>query len=878
MKKHAFMKKTALLLLIALIIGAFPAFSQSFTQVSAADRVELIAQDGDLETACVTWKAVTNATEYRVYIAAEGGSYIRLDDQLIRFYGTYYRADALGLKAGRYTLKVEAYRGSELISHAVSSTVTVVANDRSGYAFVKGTSSGAYNEDGTLKSNAVVIYITDSNQDTVKASIDMSGKGTYTECTGIRAILLALKKGKEKRPFVLRLIGNIGEEAGLDTDSSFKGDWCIENNNTTAGITIEGVGNDAVANGWGIRVKNASNVEIRNIGFMNCNSDEGDNIGLQQGNDHIWVHNCDMFYGDAGKDSDQVKGDGALDCKLSTYVTFSYNHFWDNGKCNLLGLKEGSSGNYFITYHHNWYDHSDSRHPRVRFYSAHVYNNYYDGNAKYGVGATQGSSVFVENNYFRNCQYPILTSMQGSDVFAGDSKRDVTNNATFSKEPGGSIKATGNFMTGTYTFIPYGAGKYILKGQEVSYNLSGTTSAADFDAIVLDRDEKADSSIHSYSGSNTYNNFDTAPDFYSYNVDPAENVPAIVTKWSGRAYGGDFRWTFNNSTDDTSSAVNAALKSAIVNYKSSLVSVGTGSSVPVPTNAPLTTPTDAPASGDGQNNDSTISAGSTVLNFTLEDQSGSPFTINGNFSKDKGTVSYAGLTLTRCLKMESSTSISFNTSAKSSLVLVFNNDFNGKTKIDGNAVNATGGILSVDLEKGSHTITKGDTANLYYITLKQTETAPEPTVIPTAVPTEVPTTVPTTAPTMAPTVVPTAAPTAAPTEAPAEDPGTTEAPRPTDLPVSNAEPTKSPIVIPGLVTPSPVPEEAVPTETPVPTIAPQTTGTPVQTPDPVPTPTTAPSKTEERAGGRTPVYIAITILLTLAAGGVIVYMVVRKKK
>ena len=72
-------------------------------------------------------------------------------------------------------------------------------------------------------------------------------------------------------------------------------------------------------------MKNCSNVEVRNIGFMNCNSSEGDDCGLQQGNDHIWVHNCDFFYGDAGSDADQVKGDGALDTKTSTYVTHSYN-------------------------------------------------------------------------------------------------------------------------------------------------------------------------------------------------------------------------------------------------------------------------------------------------------------------------------------------------------------------------------------------------------------------------------------------------------------------------------------------------------------------------------------------------------------------------
>ena len=53
---------------------------------------------------------------------------------------------------------------------------------------------------------------------------------------------------------------------------------------------------------------------------MNCNSTAGDNIGMQQDNDHIWVHNCDLFYGNAGSDADQIKGDGALDNKTSTYI------------------------------------------------------------------------------------------------------------------------------------------------------------------------------------------------------------------------------------------------------------------------------------------------------------------------------------------------------------------------------------------------------------------------------------------------------------------------------------------------------------------------------------------------------------------------------
>ena len=102
------------------------------------------------------------------------------------------------------------------------------------------------------------------------------------------------------------------------------GDLVIENNNNSSSyITFEGVGYDAIANGWGIRIKNASNIEIRNLGFMLTTAAEGDNISLQQKNDYIWVHNNDLFYGYPGKDADQAKGDGALDAKKSGYITFS---------------------------------------------------------------------------------------------------------------------------------------------------------------------------------------------------------------------------------------------------------------------------------------------------------------------------------------------------------------------------------------------------------------------------------------------------------------------------------------------------------------------------------------------------------------------------
>lgn len=132
-------------------------------------------------------------------------------------------------------------------------------------------------------------------------------------------------------------------------------------------------------------------------------------------------------------------------------------------------------------------------------------------------------------------------------------------------------------------------------------------------------------------------------------------------------------------------------------------------------------------------------------NFTTSGTSSSLFTIVGNLSTDKGTVAYNGLTLTRCLKLESSTSIKFNTTGTSTLKLVFNDADGKRIKVDGKDYSMTSKIVNVSLAAGAHTITKTDVVNLFYIELT-TDGATTPTE-PTTPPTTEPTTPPTTEPT-----------------------------------------------------------------------------------------------------------------------------------
>jgi uncharacterized repeat protein (TIGR02543 family) len=453
------MKKAAALFMAAALAVTSSNYSALGTVKAEEITLTVSEYGGYEEGAYIEWEPVS-CDGYRVYVSSDSGSnWTQIDDELIREYPNYYRADILGLKEGSCDIWVQAVNqdstsddGYKIIADFIQDNIEVTSHDRSGFAHFKGTASGAYNEDGSLKENANVIYITEATKDTVTLEVK-TGSNSTENCVGLQKIFEAYSKGEETKPLAVRFIGNV-----TDLSNMINGDIRVKNgglgkNSEAAGITVEGVGEDAVLNGFGIRINGSSNVEIRNLGFMNCDSEEGDNIGVGDGsslnNDHIWVHNCDFFYGEHGSDDDQKKGDGMLDCKLSDYVTFSYNHFWDSGKSSLLGFKNDKDvTTENATYHHNWFDHSDSRHPRVRYYNAHVYNNYYDGIAKYGIGAVLGSSIFADRNYFKNCKKPMLIAGQGSDD---------SNGSTFSNEAGGMIKAYGNYMD-DYSkkyYIPY---------------------------------------------------------------------------------------------------------------------------------------------------------------------------------------------------------------------------------------------------------------------------------------------------------------------------------------------------------------------------------------------------------------------------------------
>lgn len=517
--------------------------------------VEITEAMGWNESVYAKWNLLEGATSYKVYIrGGQYADYTQIDAQLVRNYGTYGRADVPGLKAGTgYSLKVVPVIGGEAdeTKAGTADDMTVEAYDRTGFAHLNYSGVGAYNDDGTLKNGARVIYVTAQTAKTVTLDV-ITGKNDKTETfTGLQAIINAYQKGLETRPLDVRLIGQIRDTDMDEFGSKAEGLQIKGRNNTIAmNITIEGIGDDATVWGFGFLLRNAVSVELRNFGIMLCMDDC---VSIDTDNRNCWIHHLDLFYGSTGGDSDQAKGDGTVDVKgNSQYITIAYNHLFDCGKSSLCGMTSESGPNY-IDYHHNWFDHSDSRHPRVRTMTVHVWNNYYDGCAKYGVGATMGSSVFVESNFFRATKNPMLISKQGTDA-KGD--------GTFSGENGGMIKSFGNV--------------YTEKGK--SSNFTSATqkeSAVNFDCYeASERGEQVPATFKTLAGGTTYNNFDTDSSLmYEYTPTPAADVPSVVTGYygAGRLNKGDFKWTFNNTTDDTDYAVVKALKTALENYSTTLV-------------------------------------------------------------------------------------------------------------------------------------------------------------------------------------------------------------------------------------------------------------------------------------------------------------------
>lgn len=107
--KRIVAKVTSMTLLFTLTLTLL--FSGWGTSVVHAAGLTVTGSGGGNEAAYVEWSPVSNASGYKVFIKAASAAdsqYQQLHNELIRKYASYWRADAVGLAAGSYVMKVEA--------------------------------------------------------------------------------------------------------------------------------------------------------------------------------------------------------------------------------------------------------------------------------------------------------------------------------------------------------------------------------------------------------------------------------------------------------------------------------------------------------------------------------------------------------------------------------------------------------------------------------------------------------------------------------------------------------------------------------------------------------------------------------------------------
>ncbi len=835
------MKKVFCLILVASMLIA--AMSVMCVGASAASAGITDAQ-GWFESAYVEWSAVSGADGYNVYVTPAGSSnWTKLDSELVRKTSSGYRADAVGIKAGDYVMKVvPTVSGAEQSAKALTTdTLTVLAYDRSGYAHFNYTDGvGAYNDDGTLKDNAIVLYVTNENKNTVsvtsKDGTTVTGIGNILGSTGMDVggglnakggkansnSDIIRKLAKDGTPLVVRIIGDVkgADMVGLTAFDSIDYGGSVGDNGFMArmsggkDITIEGIGPDATINGWGLHficqtadyaAGIGKSFEVRNVTFKNVPEDCVGMEGQQEGStltapvERCWIHNCTFLAPVISNpaESDKDGGDGACDFKRGHYFTNSYCYYNGYHKTNLVGSSDDSL-QYHLTYHHNYWKNCESRGPLARQANIHMYNNIFEGQTSYAMNPRANAYIFSEYNMFFQCKNPVQVK-SGAVKSYNDTVVGMTGafDATVVTDRSTVVSTSNKYasfeLDSKLSYIP--SGNYQLQESISEMRAVVLAYAGVQKAKIVSPDQVNTSVIPAANYPTAAVTLDYTKQFNKTNTPKSgtyDNIVINATKFDaayigigGSATGCDIVFYVGTAVNVTVEQYSGSSNDLVlVNEDGVSIMVGGGTAYNLPSgyyfiqsntydvgsgkykeakisgltitavdpNASTNPiPTPPPAGGDngenGGNNGSgdsgntgsgdsgntggstggtvtsgTVITGDSQVHSFTEHGKADPdgfFSISGNTSTSKGSVSFNNLDLTTCLKIESSTNISFSPNEKGTLVLVFGGSTNAagkKVRVDGSSYEIPSSqILELILDAGTHSVTKDSSINLFYV-------------------------------------------------------------------------------------------------------------------------------------------------------------------
>jgi Pectate lyase len=268
-----------------------------------------------------------------------------------------------------------------------SSSVGTVAPELEGFGTVSG--NGGYNLTGGSGGEtvtvsdfaALVAAVADDAPRTVQISGTVSGDGTAMVRVGSNKTIVGLGSSGMIDGFGFNVSGWDSELSGL------YGGTCGAEQQPYA--------------------RDRQNVIIQNLTFINAIDDS---VNVECYAHNVWIdHNTFT-----------AAYDGSVDIKRGAdFVTVSWNKFQSTSKTMLLGHSDGNGdqdrGYLHVSYHHNMFEYTGQRHPRVRFGQAHVYNNYVVHISAYFIGLGVECDIYADGNYIEFAD-AVTEGYGGSDI------------------------------------------------------------------------------------------------------------------------------------------------------------------------------------------------------------------------------------------------------------------------------------------------------------------------------------------------------------------------------------------------------------------------------------------------------------------------------
>ena len=162
--------------------------------------------------------------------------------------------------------------------------------------------------------------------------------------------------------------------------------------------TIDGRGASVSFYNYGFVVQGT--LPSRNIIFENLNMKGGtyDGIEVADGGGDVWIDHC-SFNGW----SDEAIGVTRPVAAAYSDVTISWCKFFSQDKAVLIGgiVNDVNGPNMRVTLHHNWFNGTNQRHPRIRRAKVHAFNNYMVNWVTNGMVSSEYAQLATEYNIFQ---------------------------------------------------------------------------------------------------------------------------------------------------------------------------------------------------------------------------------------------------------------------------------------------------------------------------------------------------------------------------------------------------------------------------------------------------------------------------------------------